>query len=459
MSMDSLVPARSPIGGKLVPIGLAFKMLFEICYVYHISPSFSYMGLVLALDYQKLTESYLITLAMLLLMSARARTPSAIILTIGLFMGVMPILSIYALQGRAASFTYVSVSAFVIGFIISGLPRVRVSYVKTSENFFLGLCVAFVSIVIVFSVAQGAYRHFTFDLNSIYVYRSELNELVFVGAFKYITPWTFNAFNVILLLWSLHYRRRMLLFCAISAQIFIYACTLEKAVLFNFLLIALVYYVVRRSGNVIGLSVLFCIGVLAGMLETVLFAQANLTELVTRRVLALPSYLANEYFELFGDIGHVYWTNGLLGGMAPYPFADDPPKLVGKAAMGSLETWANNGMFGMGFMQAGFIGILLYGVVYGLWLYLIDCIAVGRVPVEVAVSAVIIPTVLAVTDSDLPTSLLTHGGIVATLMLWLWGGVLAEREAARVRGGRRMTCEDTAGGTLTLQQRTWRGGG
>jgi len=47
--------------------------------------------------------------------------------------------------------------------------------------------------------------------------------------------------------------------------------------------------------------------------------------------------------------------------------------------------------------------------------------------VEVAVSIVIIPTVLAVTDGDLPTTLLTHGGIVATLMLSLWGGIVSER--------------------------------
>jgi hypothetical protein len=60
-------------------------------------------------------------------------------------------------------------------------------------------------------------------------------------------------------------------------------------------------------------------------------------------------------------------------------------------------------------------------------LYLIDCIAVGRMPVEVAVSIVIIPTVLAVTDGDLPTTLLTHGGIVATLMLSLWGGIVSEQ--------------------------------
>jgi hypothetical protein len=438
--MDSVVSTRHPIGSKPVLIGLAFKMLFEICYIYHISPAFSYMGMVVSLNYQKLIESYLIALAMLLVISWRARTPSAIILTIGLFIGLMPILSIYALQDRPASFTYIAAIAFAISLMISALPRVRLSYLKVMEAPMIWLCVASVLLVVIFMIGKGAYRHFTFDFNSIYEYRGELNELVFVGPFKYVAPWVFNVFNIVLLVWAIHYKNKMLALYAVGAQLFIYASTLEKAVLFNFAFAILAYYSLRRSGSVVGLCLFLCMGVAVGMMETVFLAQNTLTELVTRRALALPSYLANEYYELFEDIGYVYWTNGLLGGMAPYPFAEDPPLLVGKAAMGSFGTWANNGMFGMGFMQAGFIGILFYGAVYGFWLYVIDCIAVGRVPLEVAVGVVIIPTLLAVTDSDLPTTLLTHGGIVATLILWLWGGVVSGLQVGRV-GPRRLLAE------------------
>jgi hypothetical protein len=427
ITMDSAAAARHPIGIKLVPIGLAFKAALEICYVYHISPSFSYMGMVTSLNQQKLIESYLIALAMLLVMGCRARTPAGIVLTVGLFMGVIPILSIYALQDRLASFTYVSVASFVISFMVSGMPRVRLPCVRLTEGVVMGLCMGGVLLVVVFLLARGAYQHFTFDLDSIYKQRAELGGLIFVGPFKYVVYWATNTFNVVLMLWALQHRKKMLALFAIATQIFIYVSTLEKAVFFNLVMVFVVYYAIRKKGNVAGLAFLFLVGVVTGMLETIIFNEKNLTELITRRVLALPAYLANEYFELFGNIGHVYWTNGLLGGMAPYPFAQDPPILVGKAAMGSFETWANNGMFGMGYMQAGFIGMVLYGVVYGVWLYLIDCIAVGRMPVEVAVSIVIIPTVLAVTDGDLPTTLLTHGGIVATLMLSLWGGIVPER--------------------------------
>ena len=85
-------------------------------------------------------------------------------------------------------------------------------------------------------------------------------------------------------------------------------------------------------------------------------------------------------------------------------------------------------------MQAGFAGMLLYGVVYGLWLYFIDCIAIGRVPVEIAVGMVIVPATLVMTDADLLTSLLTHGGIAATLMLWLWAGIMTEEAGMRQQG-------------------------
>ena len=44
------------------------------------------------------------------------------------------------------------------------------------------------------------------------------------------------------------------------------------------------------------------------------------------------------------------------------------------------------------------------------------------------------PATLVMTDADLLTSLLTHGGIAATLMLWLWAGIMTEEAGMRQRG-------------------------
>jgi hypothetical protein len=425
--MAALASTRHTIGVQVVLVGLAFKVLLDICYIYHVSPSYSYMGMVLSPNYHKIVESYLMTLVLLLVSSWQTRSPSAIILTIGLFTGVIPLISIYALQDRSASFIYAVLSTFGIAMAITWMPRVRVSYLMIRKETFIGICVIFVVAIVCYLIAQGAYRRFTLDLYSIYAYRGEIGDLVFVGLFKYFAHWAHSVFTISLLVWALHYKSKALAIGVIATQIFIYGSTLLKALLFNFVFITGLYYILRRRGNVTILLWLYCAVLALGMLETMFLGYDNITGVITRRVVFLPPYLANEYFELFREIGYVYWTSGFLGGLYPYPFAYDPANLVGQAAMASRETWANNGMFGMGFMQAGFAGMLLYGVLYGLWLYIIDCISVGRIPVEVAVCMVIVPTLLVVTDTDLPTTLLTHGGILATLMLWLWGGVVRER--------------------------------
>jgi hypothetical protein len=151
---------------------------------------------------------------------------------------------------------------------------------------------------------------------------------------------------------------------AFVLQLFMFSCTLLKAVLFNFPFVILTYFALRRKGDIVGLGWLMCVVLVLGMLEIIILDQDNVTAVVTRRVLAIPAYLAYEYFDLFGKIGHVYWTDGLLGSWASYPFAYDPPRLVGQFAFENPNTWANNGMYGMGFMQAGFAGMLVYG---GVW--------------------------------------------------------------------------------------------
>jgi hypothetical protein len=429
--MCTVASTRQVIGFRIIPVSLLLKMLFEICYVLHISPTYSYMGMITSLNHHKLIESYLITLAMLLPMSWRARTPSVMILVAGMWTGVIPLLSIYALQDRPAMFAYMSALSFFLAIVITSLPPVKLLYIRITPELFLGICITFVGAVVSLMIVQGAYRNFTFDLYAVYEYRDELSELVFIGPFVYLADWAPGVFNIALLIWALYYKNKILAVVVSAFQVFMYGCTLMKAMLFNFPAVAVTFYVIRRKGDITPIGWLICVIIAIGMLETVIFQQMNITGVVTRRVMALPAYLANEYYELFDQIGYVYWTNGLLGSLMPYPFDYDPPKLIGYLAMGNRDTWANNGMFGMGFMQAGFVGMLLYGLLYGFWLYLIDCIAMGRVRVEVAVSMVIIPTMGVATDTDLLTGLLTHGGIPATLMLWLWAGTVSERTRVR----------------------------
>jgi hypothetical protein len=267
--MDTLAAIRRPVGLWLMPAGLLLKALFEISYVYHIAPFWDYSGLILSLNHQKLVESYVIVLIVLLLVSWCERAPSVIILVVGLFNGIIPLASIYALQDRPIIFLIFTVLSFLFILAMTTLPRIQISYMAIAPENFLAICFVALAAVIGLMISQRAYRHFTLDLYAVYDFRHELSELVFVGPFKYLADWAHSVFNIALLLWGL---------------------------------------------------------------------------------------------------------------------------------------------------------------------YFIDCIAIGRVPVEIAVGMVIVPATLVMTDADLLTGLLTHGGIAATLMLWLWAGIMTEEARVRQHG-------------------------
>jgi hypothetical protein len=433
------------IGFQPLVAGVALKTAFDLAYIYHIQPMYNYSGLTLDFNLSKFTESYLISSIVLGLLGLRERTPSTMLLILGTYLSIIPLLSIYALQDRSRAFVYAALISFCISIVLSGLPRSQVLPIKTWPELFLGSSLGVSVALIGWMASKGAFSYFTFDLYAIYEYREELSDIVFVGLFSYLVDWSGRVVNIVVLIWALHRRNWGLATCAAGLQILLYGCTLNKSFLFALPFVALVYYCVyRQRSGVAGVGWLIILVIVLGMLESIFVNQSNITGMLTRRVLVVPAYFANEYYELFGSIGHVYWTNGLLGAVAQnlgalseYPFAQEPPRLISEAALGHRETWANNGMFGTGFMHAGFVGMLGYGAVYGLWLYLIDCITVGRVPLAAAVSVAVVPATNVLTDSDLTTGLLTHGGMAATVMLWLWAGMTVQPRHPRPhRGGR-----------------------
>ena len=174
---------------------------------------------------------------------------------------------------------------------------------------FVGVCLVSIAAVIGFMISQRAYRHFTLDLYAVYDYRKELSDLVFIGPFKYLTDWAFSVFSITLLLWGIYYKKKLLVLAACALQLFMFGCILMKAILFNFPFVILTYFVLRRRGDIVALGWLMCVVVVLGILEIIILDQDNVTVVVTRRVLAIPAYVAYEYFELFGNIGHVYWTD------------------------------------------------------------------------------------------------------------------------------------------------------
>ncbi len=104
--------------------------------------------------------------------------------------------------------------------------------------------------------------------------------------------------------------------------------------------------------------------------------------------------------------------------MIPYRYPLDATDLIGQHYLYKNEiVAANTGWLGSGYMQMGLAGMLIYAVILGLLLSLVDTIATRRDPF-MSVALLFIPFITVFVSSDLPTSLLTHGLILALFLSW-----------------------------------------
>lgn len=417
-------------------LSLACKLALDAVYLNLIADAFAYAGLGANLSHGKMIESYLAVGAISLAISYLRPAPSSSLIGICFLLSIVPLMTIYAGQDQPRAFTYVALASFCIAVLLSRMPRLRTTTILLGNAAFLGINLALVVFVLAWLVAGGGLRFFNLNIFAVYEYRSAVGDALYIGPFMYLNVWATHVFNPMLFLWGVHNRRWILVAATAALQVLFFAILSGKDILFILPFVLAVYVLARAKWETTGLAVILLAIMGLGALENLLNGTDDVTFVITRRVLILPAAMAYTYHELFASIGHTYWSQGLLGTFVAYPFHDDPQRLVGEFLYHNSTTWANNGMFGAGYMNLGYAGMLIYGVLLGLWLYLVDCLTAGRMPRAVVVAVLVVPFSLVMTDGDLPTSLLTHGGILTTLMLWLWTGTLASANARTGADGR-----------------------
>ncbi len=154
----------------------------------------------------------------------------------------------------------------------------------------------------------------------------------------------------------------------------------------------------------------------------------NLAIYLVFRTLSLPGLTFSQYYTLFSEIGFTYWSH--LKGFelfieAPPALAGDPnwPKLgniVGSFVYNDAVHNVNANMFSSdGAAAAGVLGVIVVGVVFAVWLRLLDLSATGWDRRFACLT--VLPIAVALTNVQLSTALLSFGGALVPLMLYLLG--------------------------------------
>lgn len=409
---------------------LLYRILIDLSYIYIISPNYSYSGLYLELNQFKTIESYLALLILSLILKCRIAKPSEFFIIFLFSMLVIPILSIYSLQDKSREFLYMVILSFLTIIIASKIKQIKVSIIYNGRK--LALAISILTGFLLFSwiIVRGGLSYLNFDLLKVYEFRSTVGSTIFPGILSYAMTWFGKVINPLMIAFSLWKSNNVMIVFTIGVQVLFFAIVAHKAMLFYPLLIIFVYIFCNKRyfSQMVPLGL---VGVTA--LSSILYILTDkliLISLFVRRVLYVTANNHYRYFDTFNELGYIYFSNkSWFPKIIEYPYDLPIPQLISYIYNGDTGTWVNTGFLATGYMNFGLVGMLIYSFIIGIIFRFIDYIAKRYLPVWLCIGIMIAP-IFSLLSADLPTALVTHGILLAMIMLWLMSSCIVNNECA-----------------------------
>jgi hypothetical protein len=404
--------------GWLYALGVIFRVVLELSYKGFVFPWYEGSGFRMVDNSEKYIESWLLYLGLLLLLPAKARRPSDFLICLAFFAFLAPLLIFYGFADASRWALYCVLAQYAIMSIVKAGRPIRVPVVRNGPAMALGVAIAGVVVATTWMVASGALATFNLNLDAVYDFREEAGRTINVGFLSYIVVWVPAVCGPLLLMRALRDRHRTLVLGIVLLHVFWFGITSHKAVLFFPVLVVFLHALFKHSRALslipVGMSLVVTISLVSYYATGSLF----LSGMFVRRVFFTSSHLTFTYFEFFEQNAFVYWSNSFLSSLVSYPYDESVALIIGNY-LNEPNAWANNSFFSTGYMHAGFLGVVIYGLAAGAILKILDSLVSAAVPMWMSLSVVVVPFFTLVTSADLTTTLVTHGLGFAILMLYL----------------------------------------
>jgi hypothetical protein len=257
------------------------------------------------------------------------------------------------------------------------------------------------------------------SLEDVYGVRGEFaNEEQVFGPLLYVVPLLANVVNPVVMARGLWTRQWVWFVAGVLGQLFVFSLSGNKSAVLSPVALLAAYLLFRSRRSPTGTACLLAAPVVA----LAMLALDRLTgsvngdwvSLIVRRFLVTPGLLTAGYVQVFDDIEKARLAHSIFGWFLHYPYAEEPPTLVGAAFFGDPQVHANANLLADGYANFGYLGMVVACLVLVVLLWTIDDAAVG-LPLGFAAMVFLMPA-LALADSGILTTMLTHG-FLATVLL------------------------------------------
>ncbi len=297
----------------------------------------------------------------------------------------------------------------IFGLISLGFskPKFPIIDINFSKGFLLSITLIFIIPVLLIYGVNLDFSLFSLGGN-IYDVRLESFEKSgrFIG---YSISWLSNVILPISLIYFLRKKKYLLVFISLIILIYLFLTFAQKSNFFAIFLVLFFYFVKnkRKGFNYVILFMIVLISLLLISTELWIFPIALY---LLYRILFIQIEITSFYFDFFEN-NHTYLSQSIFNPFLEYNYSVTPSNLIGELYFGNSLVSANTGIIGDAFMNFGYVGIIIYLVIFS---FLILKLA-SKIP-NIYYGLLLIQ-LFSFQNSPLTTVLVTHGFLFFWILL------------------------------------------
>ena len=294
-------------------------------------------------------------------------------------------------------------------------PRMHLEALATDlRPLFAFFAVLMVIGLVAYLAYSGGLSTELIGLRDVYTQRADFRETQ-ASLVAYLAPAFYNVLGPAFLAMGLLYRRQSLVAVGLGLQLILFLSIAFKTILFSIAVVWLLYRAFRGRAEITASKLVLAAGggaVLCVVVDRVVPAL-ELTDLFVRRLIYFPGVISDVYMSVFAGQGKTNFFEVLPFTTSDAAAPGTPALVVGQLFFGG-DVNANASLWMHGFASYGYPGMYLETLVFVGILWLVDDVSRG-LPRPVAMSIFIMPG-LAISESSIFSSLLTHGVLAALVV-------------------------------------------
>lgn len=357
--------------------------------------------------------------AVIILMPKSSRKLSTVIVWLLILMSYIPVLTIFAMKDESRIFTYAITAFWIAVFHLLRLPDISLPSLKHKKlvSYLILACLSVIAFLINYVYFGFSINTNLIDLTKVYGVRVKYGEANAPLA-GYFFNW--QAFILNPILCAIFVLRKRCLWAALIVvfQLYLFSTTGHKTYLFTIPLALALMWASGHKNPLAYIAIGFTVLTLLGMLSYLLMGDVIIPSLFPRRVLFIPALTYFLYYDFFSEHDLLYLsTQRIFRLFLDYPYDVSTPHLIGGVYYNQPKMGVNTGIVGDAYMNFGFLGLILWSVLLAAVLKLADSCSKGR-DIRIGIVAIAAP-IVALTNSALLTSLVSHGLLLAFMLLYL----------------------------------------